>query len=153
MLALAASLLLASATVSPRAERALAGQLSSKEDVAVVKARVVKGACAVVVLDVDAAAVGKGDNVVAARGRGKDARGRACAVNVVVDVAWRKASPALAAGTAIGFRSVVGAVEVEGNGVVVPCGAADRDAGFVCVRVGNGNVKGVVEAGVVVVVP
>lgn len=153
MLVLAASLLLlASATVSPRAERALGEHLSSGADVAVVKARAVKGACAVVVLDVDAAVV-VGDNVAAARGRGKDARGRACAVNVVVDIAWKRAAPAVPTGTPIGFRAVVGAVEVEGNGVVVPCGVADRDAGFVCVRAGNSNVRGVVEGGVVVVMP
>lgn len=112
--------------------------------------------CVVTAVDVDDDAVvaAKANNggKVAGKGRGKSARGRACVAAVVVDVRYR-ANDVVKAGSVIAVRVVAGDLEVEASGVVVPCAVVDRDAGFVCARVGSAVLRGVVDGGALLVNP
>lgn len=90
----------------------------------------------------------QGQATLNARGLGKDARGRACTQTVVVDVRWRERVSSWPAGTPLPVRILSGGLELETDGVVIPCGGADRDLGLVCVRTSQGkNLKGVVDGG------
>jgi len=169
MLPVFALALFTSSTLPPSAVRALEARLSSPERAASVAVKNSERRCAVMSVAADAldatldaarldeARRGGARLSLPAFGTGRDARGRACRAAVIIDVSWRATAPAVAAGTTLPIRIAIGDLEIESVGVVVPCGAADRDAGLVCAR-GTGSgvkavVKGVVSGGALLVQP
>ncbi len=103
--------------------------------------------------DIDAARA-QGHATLPARGLGKDARGRRCQQDVVVDVRWSERINTQPLGTALSVRVRSGGLELETEGVVVSCSSADRAHALVCARTSQGKtVKGVVDAGALQVQP
>lgn len=110
---------------------------------------------ALVVVAVDADVVdgrSHGQANLAARALGKDARGRACQQDVVVEVRWRYRVSPWSPGTALPVHLLSGGLALETDGIVVPCPAADRDAGLVCARTSQGKtIKGAIADGALLV--
>lgn len=168
MLPVIALAFVASSSLPPSAVRALEARLSTSERAASVEVRSSDRRCAVMSVAKDALDLALGGKLEEARqgsdklslpafGAGRDTRGRACRAAVVIDVSWRTTAPAVPTGTTLPLRIAIGDLEIESVGVVVPCAAADRDAGLVCAR-GTGTgvkavVKGVVSAGALLVQP
>lgn len=159
MLALALTSLIASApeTTQPAPLRQLTERLSRPGRVAVVKVTASDPRCvvhAVAVPDavVDAAAAAGVATALSGQARGLDLRRRACVSAAVVDVSYR-AVVDVAYGRGVVVRVAAAGFEVDADGVLVPCGKADVDAGRVCARVGNNVVRGALVEGVLWVQP